>query len=85
MSYWSTYSFVIQDDILEIEGLESYPVQNAEAHNTQKYELVQASHLSILRRSASFFFGIKSLERPVDLSKDILKIVFAFGKGYKAF
>ena len=73
---------MILDDILEIEDLETYPLQNAEAHNTQKYELVQNSHLSILRRSAFFFLGIKCLKRPVDLSKDILKIVFAFGKDF---
>ena len=34
-------SFVISDDIVEIECLESYSLQNAEAHYTQKYELVQ--------------------------------------------
>ena len=71
---------MISDDILEIEDLETYPLQNAEAHNTQKYELMQTSHLSILRRSAFFFLGIKCLKRSVDLSKDIIKIVFAFGK-----
>ena len=67
-------------DVLDIEDLETYALKNAENHQTVKYELVKASNIPVLRRSANFFLGVRAKNRPVDFSKDDVKVVFLFGK-----
>ena len=65
--------------MLEVEGVETYPVKNAENHRTEKYELAQET-LVVRRSSAKFYLGIKTRTRSADFSKDDLRIVFTFGK-----
>lgn len=65
---------------MEIEEVETYTIKNAENHRTEKYELVKASDVPVLRRSAKFYLGIRAKTRPVDFAKDRPRIVFSFGK-----
>ena len=69
--------------MLEVEGVETYPVKNAENHRTEKYELAQEKALVVRRSSAKFYLGIKTRTRSADFSKDDLRLVFTFGKFYQ--
>ena len=70
----------VEEDVLEVEAVETYPVKNAETHRTEKYELAQQQESLVLRRSsAKFYLGIKSRKRSADFNKDDLRIIFSFG------
>ena len=66
--------------LLAVEGLETYPLKNAETHRTEMYELVKTNQTPVLRRSATFFLGLKAKNRAIDFSKDDIQVVFTFGK-----
>ena len=65
---------------LVLEGLEMYPMENAEIHRTEMYELVKNKQTPVLRRSATFFLGLRAEHRAIDFLKDDIRVVFLFGE-----
>ena len=41
---------------------------------------VSDHNTAVLRRSANFYMAIQAKDRPIDLNRDALKIIFEFGK-----
>nr|CAD7425375.1 unnamed protein product [Timema monikensis] len=68
--------------VLEVDGVRMYPLENAKRHHTERYELIhEAENPSvILRRGQEFELLVKFRERGFDPSKDIVRLVFTFGK-----
>lgn len=56
-----------------------YPVENSTNHRTEKYEQVTIHKNPVFRRSNSFFMVVEAGNRPLDLNKDDVRLIFEFG------
>nr|CAD7596482.1 unnamed protein product [Timema genevievae] len=70
--------------VLEVDGVRMYPLENAKRHHTERYEMIHAEENPsvILRRGQEFELLVKFRERGFDPSKDIVRLVFTFGKAH---
>ena len=63
-----------------MEKLELYASENATNHRTSKYELVSEQSTAVFRRAAPFYMAVQTKERPVEIGKDQVNVVFEFGE-----
>lgn len=65
---------------LSVELTELYARDNAKEHHTERFELVLDNPpTAIFRRGCPFYFAIR-FDRPFENNKDLLRLVFDFGK-----
>lgn len=56
-----------------------YPLENAVEHHADRFEILQDGSTAIFRRGQPFYLGIK-FNRPVDKTRDVVRIVLVTGK-----
>lgn len=65
---------------LEVQSVHFYPLENAAEHRTDRFELIHDENpIPILRRGQSFTAAVKFSNRSLDLSKDIVRLMFNYG------
>ncbi|CAB3369006.1 Hypothetical predicted protein [Cloeon dipterum] len=82
----TTFAVPAVSDALTLSSLSLEALRNASAHRTRRFELVRLSRpVPVLRRGQHFDVVIKFNEqRPFDLEKDSLRLVFSFGQNPNA-
>lgn len=68
-----------QDQGIQVAKVGFYPVENSTNHRTEKYEQVTIHKNPVFRRSNSFFMVVEAGNRPLDLNKDDVRLIFEFG------
>lgn len=67
---------------LQVEVTEFYPLDNAQEHKTDKFEIVRDTPAStVLRRGQPFYFAVR-FDHPYDLEQDIIRLVFDLGMNF---
>lgn len=65
---------------LQVELIHLYPVENAGAHKTDKFELVHDEDPTpVLRRGLKFSMVLRFMERGYDKNRDVIRLIFSFG------
>ncbi|XP_075229333.1 hemocyte protein-glutamine gamma-glutamyltransferase-like isoform X2 [Lycorma delicatula] len=66
--------------VLEVETLHMYPLENAQRHHTDLYELVHRNKPTpVLRRGQSFFIVFKFKDRSYNDKVDVVRLIFNYG------
>jgi hypothetical protein len=69
------------DEQLVVTSVHLYPLENAKLHHTEKFEVLHRDNPTvILRRGQSFHLVVRFSNRTYDPSKDLVQLVFAYGK-----
>lgn len=67
-------------EILEVESVYLYPMENAGPHHSDKCELVHSEpRIAVLRRGQSFSAAIRFVNRDYDHAVDQVRIIFSLG------
>lgn len=68
-------------EILQVELVHLYPLENAQLHHTEKFELVHEEEpVPILRRGQKFTVALRFANRGFDVKKDLVRLIFSYGK-----
>lgn len=65
--------------VLKVISTHLYEKENGIEHHTDRFKLLHHGSTAIFRRGQPFYMGVE-LNRPLDLAKDIVKIVFVTGE-----
>ncbi|KAG7301256.1 hypothetical protein JYU34_014160 [Plutella xylostella] len=66
---------------LQVDIVHFYPADNAQPHNTRKYEVVNELNptTAVVRRGQPFS-GVVRFKRPIDEENDVVQLVFVLGE-----
>lgn len=80
LRYFRIYFFTETKMALKVSSVNLYPLENAKAHNTYKFEAVHLSPpTAIFRRGQEFDLEIVFSNRSFNSQVDKLRIIFNFG------
>ncbi|CAG9127448.1 unnamed protein product [Plutella xylostella] len=68
---------------LQVDIVHFYPADNAQPHNTRKYEVVNELNptTAVVRRGQPFS-GVVRFKRPIDEENDVVQLVFVLDELY---
>lgn len=64
----------------EIHSVEVFPRENAKAHRTSQYEIVDNTNPSVVIRRGDPFYLALQLKKPYDSQRDKIRLEFMYGK-----
>lgn len=65
---------------LQVDIADFYPIDNAQEHKTDRYEIIRDSPPSPVFRRGQLFYMAVRFDHPFDHNQDIIRLVFDFGK-----
>lgn len=82
LPYASDFSFdMSNDEQLVVSSVHMYPMENAKLHHTDRFEVLHRDNPTVvLRRAQPFHLVIGFSGRVYDLKKDLVQLVFTYGK-----